>query len=206
VPEKAWLHSLERYVIVNITNEWGPNSTVWRDAYKAAIARMRQAGVKNLLMIDAGGACGQLAESVEAWGKEIFDSDPEKNVVFSIHQYGFWVDPGSPIAGTWDGRQPYDIDAELTKLEAVGVPIVIGEFSWTTFNQVTYTTKAAVAAYEKHGVGWLAWMWNNPADGTVDMARTNVYNSSADLTDFGKLLIEDPTLGMKANAKKATIF
>jgi mannan endo-1,4-beta-mannosidase len=205
-PDKAWLQSLERYVIVNITNEWGPNSTVWRDAYKAAVVRMRQAGVKNLLMIDAGGACGQLAESVEAWGKEIVDADPEKNIVFSIHQYGFWVDPGSRKAGTWDGHQPYDIDAELTKLDALGVPIVIGEFSWTTFNQVTYTTPAAVAAYEKHGVGWLAWMWNNPADGSVDMAKTNVYNSSADLTDFGKLLIEDPTLGMKANAKKATIF
>jgi mannan endo-1,4-beta-mannosidase len=205
-PDKAWVQSLERYVIVNITNEWGPNSTVWRDAYKAAVAKMRQAGVKNLLMIDAGGACGQLAESVEAWGKEIFDSDPEKNIVFSIHQYGFWVDPGSPKAGTWDGRQPYDIDAELTRLEATGVPIVIGEFSWTTFNQVTYTTRAAVQAYEKHGVGWLAWMWNNPSDGSVNMANSNVYNSSADLTDFGRMLIEDPTLGMKNIAKKATVF
>src|SRR5439155_14595293 len=27
-PDKAWVQSLERYVIVNITNEWGPNSTV----------------------------------------------------------------------------------------------------------------------------------------------------------------------------------
>jgi hypothetical protein len=205
-PDKAWVQNNERYVIVNITNEWGPNSTVWRDAYKNAVVRLRQGGVKNLLMIDAGGACGQLAESVESWGKEIFDADPEKNIVFSIHQYGFWVDPGSPKAGTWDGHQPYDIDKELTKLEATGLPLVIGEFSWTTFNQVTYTTRAAVAAYEKHGVGWLAWMWNNPSDGTVNMANTNVYNSSADLTDFGRFLVDDPAVGMKAVAKKATIF
>ena len=179
---------------------------MWRDAYIAAVTRLRQAGVKNLLMIDAGGACGRFAESVESWGKEIFDADPEKNIVFWIRQYGFWVDPGSPKAGTWDGHQPYDLDGELTKLEATGLPIVIGEFSWTTFNQVTYTTRAAVAAYEKHGVGWLAWMWNNPADGSVNMANTNVYNTTSDLTEFGRLLVEDPTLGMKANAKKATIF
>jgi mannan endo-1,4-beta-mannosidase len=206
-PDKAWLQSLEKYVILNITNEWGPNSTVWRDAYKSAVVRLRQAGVKNLIMIDAGGACGQLAESVETWGKEIFDADPEKNVVFSIHQYGFWVDPGSPKAGTWDGHQPYDIDAELTKLQATGLPLVIGEFSWNTFNQVTYDTRTAVATYEKHGIGWLAWMWNNPGgDATVDMALTNAYSTSADLTDFGRFLIDDPALGMKANAKKATIF
>jgi len=206
-PDKAWVQSLERYVILNVTNEWGPNSTVWRDAYQAAVARLRAGGIKNLIMIDAGGGCGQFAESVENWGRQIFDSDPEKNIVFSIHQYGFWVDPGSPLAGKWDGRQPYDIDAELTRLQATGLPLVIGEFSWITFNQVTYTTRAAVAAYEKHGVGWLAWMWNNPGgDSTVNMAVTNVYNSSADLTDFGKLVVDDPALGMKANARKATVF
>jgi len=177
--DKAWLQSLERYVILNITNEWGPNSIVWRDAYKAAVARLRQAGVKNLLMIDAGGACGQLAESVEAWGREVFDSDPEKNIIFSIHQYGFWVDPGSPLVGTWDGRQPYDIDAEFTRLEATGLPIVVGEFSWSAFNQVTYTTRAALVSYTKHGIGWLSWMWNNPSDGSVNMANTNVYNTRA---------------------------
>jgi hypothetical protein len=56
-------------------------------------------------------------------------------------------------------------------------------------------------------VGWLAWMWNNPdGNATVNMSSNNAYNSSTDLTDFGRLLIEDPTLGMKANAKKATIF
>jgi mannan endo-1,4-beta-mannosidase len=206
-PDKAWLQSLERYVVLNITNEWGPNSTVWRDAYIAAVARLRQAGVKNLLMIDAGGACGQLAESIEAWGNAVFDSDPEKNIVFSVHQYGFWVDPGSPKAGTWDGRQPYDIDAELTRLQATGLALVVGEFSWSAFNQVTYTTRAALAAYEKHGVGWLAWMWNNPGgDATVNMAVTNVYDTSADLTEFGRLLVEDGTLGMKAIARRATIF
>jgi mannan endo-1,4-beta-mannosidase len=206
-PDKAWVVSLERYVILNISNEWGPNSTVWRDTYQSAVARLRAAGVKNLIMIDAGGACGQLAESVEAWGRQIFDSDPEKNVVFSIHQYGFWVDPGSPKAGTWDGRQPYDLEAELTRLDATGLPIVIGEFSSNAYNQVTYTTRSALATYEKHGAGWLAWMWNNPGgDATVDMSLNNQYNSSADLTDFGKLLIDDAALGMKANARKATIF
>ena len=95
-PDKAWVQSLERYTILNITNEWGPNSPVYRDTYVAAIERLRAAGIKNTLMIDAGGACGQLADSIESYGRAIFDSDPEKNVVFSIHMYGFWRDPGDP--------------------------------------------------------------------------------------------------------------
>lgn len=206
-PDKAWLQSLERYVIVNISNEWGPNSTVWRDAYKTAVARIRAAGVKNMLVIDAGGACGQNAESIETWGREIFDSDPEKNVVFSVHMYGFWKDPGDPLVGTWDGHQPYDIDGELTRLDATGLPIIVGEFSWDAFEQVTYTTKAALTAYEKHGVGWLAWMWFNPGgDVTVDMAKSNSYTQSSDLTDFGHLVVEDPSVGLLAKARPATIF
>jgi mannan endo-1,4-beta-mannosidase len=206
-PDKAWLQSLERYTILNITNEWGPNSPVYRDTYIAAIKRLRAAGIKNTLVIDAGGACGQLADSIETYGRAIFDSDPEQNVVFSIHMYGFWVDPGNPKIGTWDGRQPYDVDGELTRLTAVGVPIIAGEFSWQGFHDVTYTTRAAVESYEKHGVGWLAWMWFNPGgEPTVNMAKSNAYDSDADLTDFGKLLVDDPAFGMKTKAVKATVF
>ena len=33
----AWLKQYERQVILNIANEWGPDSTVWRDQYEIAI-------------------------------------------------------------------------------------------------------------------------------------------------------------------------
>src|SRR5258708_39338713 len=112
-------------------------------------------------MRDAGGTCGQLADSVESWGEEIFDADREKNVVFSIHQYGFWVDPGSPKAGTWDGHQPYDIDAELTKLQATGLPLVIGEFRWETFHPGTYDTRPPGPTDAEHGGGWPTWRGEN---------------------------------------------
>ncbi|HKQ69549.1 MAG TPA: cellulase family glycosylhydrolase [Polyangiaceae bacterium] len=206
-PDRAWLTSLDRYVMLNITNEWGPNSAVWGETYKRAVVRLRAAGIKNLLVIDAGGACGQNAESVENFAREVVDADPEKNVVFSVHMYGFWQDAGSPKAGTWDGRQPYDMDQELTRLKATGAPIIVGEFSWQGFSDVTYGTRAALASYEKHGIGWLAWMWHNPGgDGRVNIVNGSTYGSSADLTEFGRLVVEDPELGLRANARKATIF
>jgi mannan endo-1,4-beta-mannosidase len=206
-PDKDWLKKYERYVIINIANEWGPNSTLWRDEYKLAVQRLRAAGVKNLLVIDAGGDCGQNADSIETWGKEIFAADPEKNVAFSIHMYGYWHNPGSPDVGSWDGRQPYDIDKELTKLTATGLPILVGEFSSDADETVGYTTRLALSSYEQHRVGWLAWMWDNPdGDLPVDIVSANVYNSSADLTAYGKLIVEDPQLGLKARARRATIF
>ena len=117
------------------------------------------------------------------------------------------LDAGSPTAGSWDGKQPFDMEKELTALEAIGVPLVVGEFSWTQHPEVAYNTRAAIETYDRHHIGFLAWMWNNPGGAaTVNMANTMNYTSSSDLTEFGKLLIEDPTVGFKAVAKKATIF
>jgi mannan endo-1,4-beta-mannosidase len=206
-PDKAWLQSLERNVILNIANEWGANDTVWRDSYKTAVMRLRQAGIKNMLVIDAGGECGQNPESIETWGTEIFASDPEKNVAFSVHMYGFWHNPGAADRGSWNGRQPYDMDQELGTLEATGLPVIVGEFSWNGLTDVGYDTRMALSTYEKHHMGWIAWMWFNPGgDVNVNLANNIVYATTADLSTFGRLVIEDPTLGLKANSRPATTF
>src|SRR5439155_16388482 len=54
----AWLKKYEKQVILNIANEWGPDSTVWRDEYEKAITRLRNAGIKNMLVIDSGDGPG----------------------------------------------------------------------------------------------------------------------------------------------------
>ena len=205
-PDKAWLQKYERSVMLNITNEWGADNTQWRDTYISAVTRLRQGGVNNLVVIDAGGNCGQNAHSIETWANDIFAADPQKNVVFSIHMYGFWHNPGSSDVGKWDGQQPYDLDLELKRLVATGLPIIVGEFTTESFSDVGYTSRVALSTYEKNGVGWLAWDWSNPADNRSNIVKTDVYNSSADLTPFGELIVNDPSLGLMANARKATIF
>lgn len=201
----AWLKEFERTVILNIANEWGPETIVWRDEYVTAVARLRAAGVKNLLLIDAG-QCGQVAETITSWGREIFESDPERNVAFSVHMYTYWVDPGDPSVATWTALQPYDTDAQLGALVATGLPVVVGEFSWQASNSVPYTTRRAMQAYEAHHVGWLAWSWNQNSDPLLDMATGFQYRSTADLTEFGDLVVNDPEVGLKALATRATVF
>jgi hypothetical protein len=78
---------LDKYSIVNVANEWGPsNSTVWRDSNISAVAAMRAAGYLGTLLIDAGG-CGQDLDDLVNYSGAVFNSDPQKNVMFALHAY-----------------------------------------------------------------------------------------------------------------------
>ena len=54
---KSVLSGTEKYVIVNIANEWCGtwNGSAWADGYKSAIRSVRNAGITNMLMVDCAG-------------------------------------------------------------------------------------------------------------------------------------------------------
>jgi hypothetical protein len=102
-PAATWT-AFNKYALYNIANEWGPaNSTVWRDSYVAAIAQMRAAGYLGPLMIDAGG-CGQDEADLTQYAGAVFDSDPQRNIVFSYHAYGGTNDLSDTITGIQKGN------------------------------------------------------------------------------------------------------
>src|SRR5579862_4804609 len=79
--------TLDRYLIINVANEWGPaNSTVWRDSYTSAVGQLRKAGYLGPILIDSGG-CGQDDADLLQYSQAVFNSDPQRNIVFSIHLY-----------------------------------------------------------------------------------------------------------------------
>jgi len=198
---------LQRYAIINIANEWGPaNSTVWRDSYIGAIARLRNAGYKQTLMIDSGD-CGQNPDDLLKYAQAVFDSDPQKNVVFSLHIYGTWARPATQ---SWQ----HDYDTLLAQMSLLNVPIVIGEFgpgrnlgpSPTPITPLEIMTTA-----EGYKWGWMPWAADSnnlvnslSDDNSFDLLYNNfVYNSSADLTIFGKAVVDNAVFGLKAIAVKA---
>jgi hypothetical protein len=88
VANAATFTPLNKYLIVNIANEWGPkDSTVWRDAYISAVASMRAAGYLGPLLIDAGGS-GQDELDISNYAAAVLASDPQKNLIFAYHVYG----------------------------------------------------------------------------------------------------------------------
>jgi len=71
-----------------------------------------------------------------------------------------------------------------------------------------WVTIAAVAVVAVVGLGWLAWAWDDPASAADDtwfaLSKNGKYDSTADLTLFGKAVVEDATYGLLKLAKPAT--
>lgn len=206
----AW-KTIDGKMLLNVANEWGPpNSAAWRDGYVTAVARLRAAGYLAPLVIDAGG-CGQNPGDVLTYGQAVFDSDPQKNVIFDVHVYGNLHDPKVE-----DWQVDY-IDS-MNALKATGFAVIIGEFGPGMNigpSPTTITPLRILQVTDSLGFGWLAWAWDDPAgeytpggadDTWFALSRTGGYASTADLTTFGKVVVEDAVHGTKVSARKATIF
>jgi mannan endo-1,4-beta-mannosidase len=199
---------LDKYLIVNVANEWGgSNSTVWRDAYIGAIRSLRAAGYLGTILVDTGG-CGQDIDDLLQYSPAVFNSDPQRNVMFALHIYG-----RIPTASVG----PYL--AQLAALrDAEGIPFLVGEFGpgRNIGPSATLTTPAdVITAAEANGIGWLAWAWddnnlpNARADDTwfsMTYAGVGVYTTASDLTIFGRDVVLDANYGIKALATPASIF
>jgi mannan endo-1,4-beta-mannosidase len=208
-----WLQDYERQVILNPANEWGPawSSTnhVWRDSYITQVQRLRNAGIKNLIMIDAGG-WGQDINTIRNDAQAVFNADPEHNIVFSIHFYSQWrtEDRNFDIGGG-----TFDVNTQLSAVRAQGLPIVVGEFSWEGFSSSPYRTRRVLEICNQLNIGYMGWGWNynSPVELNmlVDVPGGSVdwqYNSNSDLTTWGDIIVNDPDYGIKATSSRATIY
>jgi mannan endo-1,4-beta-mannosidase len=225
VAQAATWTQIERYSIINIANEWGPGSsiqtgswvpgpdTVWRDSYITAIARLRAAGYKQTISVTSGG-CGQDPNNLVSYAQAVFDSDPQKNVIFDLHVYGVYYDAaGDP--SPYHGNQP-ELQTYVNRLKATGLVFIIGEFGPGRNIGPSPTLihpERVIQIAEQAGFGWLAWAWddvdlpNSKADDNwFALSYSGTYSSSADLTIFGKAVVETSTWGLKAQARPASIF
>lgn len=192
--------------LINIANEWGPaNSTVWRDQYISAIARMRAAGYTGTLVVDAGG-CGQDSRDIINYGAAVLAADPQRNILFDVHVYGNFY---YPATASW----MQDYTTAMAALKATGLPLMLGEFGPGKNigpSPTMVTPQQIIATAEAAGWGWMAWAWDDnnlggcqSNDQWFGMTRScGVYKTTTDLTAFGQVIV--PIL--KQKAVKATIF
>jgi len=192
------LKGTESYIIINIANEWHNDaaSTVWRDGYKEAIKIIRDAGLRHCIMVDAGGY-GQGAATIHSHGLEVLDSDPENNLIFSIHMYGG--------AGNTN-KVKSNIDGVINQ----NLALCIGEFGW--YHSDGDVDEDLILSYcQEKKVSWLAWSWYgngspveyldmvkdpsaNPTLASYDNITIKNWNGSQSWTglscDWGKKIID----------------
>ncbi|TDB78655.1 cellulase family glycosylhydrolase [Micromonospora sp. KC721] len=186
------LRGQEKYIIVNIGNEPYGNQGygTWATDTANAIKRLRANSFSHTIMVD-GPNWGQdwsfTMRDNAAW---VFDADPQKNTVFSIHMYGV-----------------FDTAAEirdyLGRFRAARLPIVVGEFGHdhTDGNPDEDT----ILSYSQaNGIGYLGWSWsgNSSYVGYLDMA---VNFNPNNLTSWGQRIFNGAN-GIRQTSREASVY
>ena len=188
---KDILNANRAYVLVNISNEWygAWESGPWADGYAKVIPMMRNAGIKNTLVVDCAGY-GQFPASIPQAGAKVLASDPDKNLIFSEHLYDCF-----PSAS--------DVDKAIDNALTVGAPVIVGEFS--------YNHKGKPVAWQEildycqtKGIGYLGWSWTGNGDGTEACDMFGGYNDS-NMKENGKCIILGRN-GIKETSKECSVF
>lgn len=182
----------ESYVILNIANEWvgGWDGQTWCDGYTSVIPRLRDAGIKNTIMVDAAG-WGQYGQSITDFGEQVFAADPDANTMFSVHMYGT------------AGKNKATIARNLKLSTDKGLCMVVGEFGWN-HTDGDVDEEYILEYCNDNGIGWLAWSWKGNGGGVEYLDLADEWDGSV-LSDWGETVVNSE-LGLKNTSVKCSIF
>lgn len=183
----------EDYCILNIANEWGEkwDSKLWRDAYCEVIPKIRKAGIKNTIMVDAMG-WGQYGKSIREYGYDVFMSDPDLNTMFSIHMYGA------------SGRNDITIKYNLEGANNQNLCIVVGEFGYKhTDGEVD---EEFIMQYcVDNAIGYLPWSLKGNSEEVAYLDLFSDWEGKNPTKEWGQVVIEGKN-GIRATSKISSAF
>lgn len=189
-------------VILNISNEWYGNHNegwIWQAGYEKAIAKLRDAGIRNMLMVDCAG-WGQDPGSVISKGEYVVDADPLHNLVFSVHFYDY--------AGSDDSKVQSAIDGVLNINNAV--PMVVGEFSYNHQGHPVAYEKILSHCFKRH-IGYLAWSWTDNGEGAeacdlFDKTQGDVWSGEVLAENGRRIIPAEVPYGIADTSRECTVF
>lgn len=195
----------EKYVLINIGNEPIGNprngakqtKNLWVGQTKKAITAMRKAGFKHSLIVDAPNWGQDWQHVMRDNAKSVFNADPQKNVVFSVHMYQVYNYQGSALN-------------YIQAFTQSKMPLIIGEFAHKHGNgghlNVVYGEIVRVA--KNKGIGYIAWSWSgNTQNATTQLGYLDItknFNPNK-LTAWGKMIINGKN-GIKQTSKQASVY
>ena len=183
----------EAYVIVNIANEWMGtwDTKSWAEAYKTEVAKLREAGIKNSIMVDAPG-WGQFGQAIVDKGKDVLEADPDKNIIFSVHMYG--------TAGGSQGKIKNVLKGATDK----GLYIIVGEFGYK-HSDGDVDEEYIMEYCTQNNLGYLGWSWKGNSGGVEYLDLALEWDGSRLSSDWGEVLVNSKN-GIKETSKKCMVF
>jgi mannan endo-1,4-beta-mannosidase len=184
----------EKYVLLNFANEMGNGDTNvdnYKSEYRRVIEKMRGAGLKSTIVIDAPG-CGQNETIMLAAAQYLIDSDPLKNIMMSLH---LW----------WVPQEQDRITAVMTQAKNLNIPLVIGEFAGVAVDCKTPTFYSHLLKIAQDTeTGWMPWSWDKSNGCQAhSMTKDDTYSG---LFGYGKdVAIDDPN-SIKNTSVQSTCF
>ena len=177
----AMVQKHEEYLLVNIANEAGRDvpDDEFRDRYIEIVQRMRRAGIRVPLIIDASG-WGRDYEQLLAVGPEIVAQDSLHNTMLSVH---WWHS---------DNNEERITNA-LERSVELELPFLVGEFAHAEVGcrgRIAY--EHILAEAQRLDIGWLAWSWGpgNSDCAEMDMTEDGSFDT---LHDWGlEVAVTDP--------------
>jgi mannan endo-1,4-beta-mannosidase len=191
------LSNHQEYMILNVGNEPGageiPESEFF-DVYRMIVTKMRAAGIRVPIMIDAD-MWGQDEKILLSVGPKLLQADPEHNLIFSIHMW--WPSEKHDPTRTGFATVQERITATLEKSVELKLPFVVGEFAPVAAGgakEIPY--KHIMAEAERLNIGWMAWSWGpgNYDSPEMDMTAHSSFNT---LVGWGKEVAVDSPLGIQ---------
>lgn len=168
----------EKYLVINIANEagdWQTTDQQFENTYNLAVQRMRRAGIRVPLVIDADN-WGQNYQAISNCAADIMSKDSLKNVMFSVHMY--WTVSANGSKAATEARIRNSLDDAVAK----GIPLIVGEFgeAFTAAGVVapgdSIPFRTIMAECNKREIGWLPWSWRgNKPQTDLDMSPDGTY-------------------------------
>lgn len=166
----------EDYVIINIANEPLGNAKAgdWPSLQSQSIQRLRQAGIKHTLMVDAPNWGQDWSNTMRNNALSVFNADVNHNTVFSVHMYESYADSNA-------------VNAYLQDFKNKNLPLVVGEFASTHAGK-SVAVDAIMSTAQQLGFGYLGWSWSGNSGGDEPLDITYGFNLSS-LSGWGDRLI-----------------
>ena len=158
----------ERYLLINFGNEIGGNDVSdadFKKEYTSAITQMRNAGIHVPIIID-GTKCGQDIDILQRVGPSLVESDPDKNLMFSVH---IW----------WTDNSRTRIKSEIKESVAMELPLIVGEFASVAVDCTTPIQYKTIMDQSKvNEIGYFPWSWGPQNKcGVHSMSKDNTYEN-----------------------------